>query len=175
MDMTPSESKSTTEWWSISAAISAAIFNILSSALMNYQMYIVDLWIQQESIAMNYPLREPVTDHSHIFFEFFFLTPMFVVAIFRRYPAFTLPYALILFMIFGGRLYYLVQLYRVGVDAVSKFDAPQVLWTILGTISFVIVAICVIAYLASFICKIVTTGRERGMEMTTESPSPNAP
>jgi hypothetical protein len=159
MDMTRSESKSTTEWWSISAAVSAAIFNVLSSALMNYQMYIVDLWIQQESIAMNYPLRDRVTDHSHIFFQFFFLTPMFVVATFRRYPAFTFSYALILFMIFAGRLYYLVQLYRVGLDAVSKFDAPQLLWTILGTISSVIVAICVIAYSASFIRKTIRAAK----------------
>jgi hypothetical protein len=164
MNQTPqSAAQSNIEWWSISAAVSAAIFNILSSVLMNYQMYIVDLWIQQESIVMNYPLREPVTDHSHIFFQFFFLTPMFVVAIFRRYPGFTLTYALILFMIFAGRLYYLVQFYRVGLDAVSKFDAPQLLWTILGTISFVIVAICVIAYLASLIRKIVKTGEGEGI------------
>jgi hypothetical protein len=92
MDMTRSESKSTIEWWSISAAVSAAIFNILSSVLMNYQMYIIDLWIQQDSIVMNYLPRDPVTDHSQIFSQFFFLTPMFVVAIFRRHPAFTLPY-----------------------------------------------------------------------------------
>ena len=162
-DMTRSESKSTIEWWSILAAVSAAIFNILSSALMNYQMYMVDLWIQQESIAMNYPSRDPVTDHSHIFFQFFFLTPVFVVAIFRRYPAFTLSYALILFMIFSGRLYYLVQLYRVGLDAVSKFDPPQLLWTILGTISFAIVAICIIAYLAGFIRKMVKSGEGEGI------------
>ena len=147
-----------------SAAVSAAIFNILSLVLMNYQMYIVDLWIQQDSIVMNYPSRDPVTDHYHIFFQFLFLTPMFVVAIFRRYPAFTLPYALILLMIFAGRLYYLVQLYRVGLDAVSKFDPPQLLWTILGALSFAIVTIWVIAYLASAICKTVKTGDGEHLE-----------
>jgi hypothetical protein len=67
---------------------------------------------------------------------------------------------LILFLILAGRLYYLVQLYRVGLDAVSKFDPPQLLWTILGAVSFVIVAICVIVYLANFILKIEKTGDE---------------
>jgi hypothetical protein len=167
MDMTRSESRSAIEWWSISAAVSAAIFNILSSVLMNYQMYMVDLYVQQESIVMNDPSRGPVTDHSHIFFQFFFLAPMVVVAIFRRHPAFTLPYASILFLILAGRLYYLVEFYRVGLDAVSKFDPPQLLWTILATISFVIVAICVMVYLANFIL-------ENGADPHGEARAPNS-
>jgi hypothetical protein len=103
------QAQSSVERWSILAAVSAAIFNILSLVLMNYQLYVVDLYIRQESFAMNYPSRDPVTDPSPIFFQFFYLTPMVAVAIFRRHPAFSLPYASILFLILAGRLYYLVQ------------------------------------------------------------------
>lgn len=161
MDETLPATQSNIERWSIVVAIFAAIFNILSSAVLNYQMHVEDLCIQHRAVVMNYPYRAPVTNYPEIISQLVALTPVLAVAIFRRYLPFTLTYALILFTILAGRIYYLIQFYRLGIDAIRKFDPPQLLWTIAAVISFAIVAIWVLTRLASFILKMVESRRRR--------------
>jgi hypothetical protein len=151
MDLIAQEARSNIERWSILAAIFAAAFNILSWLVLNYQIYAVDLCFQHRAIVMNYPYRAPVTDYSHIFFQFVFLTPVFVVGIFYRYLPLTLTYDFVLFTILVGRIYYLVQFYRIGLGAVSKFDPPQLLWTILGAVSAAVVVFWMMIRLAIFL------------------------
>jgi hypothetical protein len=121
--------------WPVAAAIFAFVCNLLSVALVNYQNYLIN-----DALALNYP---------EIFSECFLLTTLLVVIVFRRVAAITIPYAFMLSVILAGRIYYLVQFYRVGIDAfVPKMDLPGLGLILLAGVSLLILLVVALSFAA---------------------------
>jgi hypothetical protein len=137
------------ERWSVAAAIAGGACNLLCLVLLNYQIYVVDLFVQQRALAMNYSYRADVPHYPELMIQGMYLAPLLIVIIFRRIPAVTHSYALILFSVSVGRVYYLAQFYRFGPSATSKFDWADLVLTVLGIVSLAILTIWIAIHLAS--------------------------
>jgi hypothetical protein len=140
MVMTQTKARSDIGRWSIAAAVLACTCNVSSSALLYYQRYLQDIIIRERDVVLNYPYHDVVTDSYcvEIINQCIFLAPLLVVIIFRHVAAITFMYALMLCIILAGRVYHVVQLHLVGIDAVSKFGWEDLASTLLGAASLAI-------------------------------------
>jgi hypothetical protein len=121
MEMTPQKSRSGIGRGLVIAVLFACSCNLLSSAHLNYQNHAVDLFVQHRSVVMGYPYNA-VAVYPPTIVQCLYLAPFLVAIIFRRSAIMTFVCASLLFTILAGRIYYLVQFYRVGLSGVPKFD-----------------------------------------------------
>ena len=130
---TPTKAGWSGERWSSIAAAIAASCNIFSWFLINFLNYEVQTRIfNRDFSAWNYP---------EIISQALWLMPLVAIVLLRRLFAFTLPYALVLLVIFVGSIFYFVSFIFVGFAAVATLVWPGWLLFLLGAISFCIVVI----------------------------------
>jgi hypothetical protein len=147
---TRAETEARRDRWSIVAAKFAGTCSVLCLILLNYQIY-----LQQP------PTRSFVLSYPIVISEWFLLTPLLVVIVFRHFVGITFIYASVLLIILAGRTYYLAKYYFVGISALDKkFDLPGVLLIVLGTISVALILLWAIIRLTTFIGNILK--RHRG-------------
>jgi hypothetical protein len=143
--MTQTNAQSDVGRWPVAAAIFAFLCNLLCVALLNYQNYLLN-----NALVLNYP---------EIFSECFLLTPLLVAIIFHHVAAIAFTYALMLSAILAGRIYYLVQFYRIGIDAfVPKMDLPGLGLILLAGVSLLILLISALSFATAFIGRALKRG-----------------
>jgi hypothetical protein len=143
MVMPQRSERSDSERLRVAAVTFACAANLLSSILLNIQNYVVDTRFLHRDPALGYP---------EIVSEFILLAPVLVVVIFRRATPFVLLSAASLGTILVGRIYYLVQLYSIGIGGVDpKLDWPVVVLSLLGTASLVVVSFWAMVHFGFFI------------------------
>jgi hypothetical protein len=126
--VTETKAKSSSDCWSIAAALFAGKCNLLSLILTNYQ---IGLFLGRPFV-LNYP---------EIVSECIWLAPLLVVIVFRHIAVITFGYALTLFIILVGRIYYLF-----GIGAFEpKVDWPAMLLNFLDAASLLVLLVWLLA------------------------------
>jgi hypothetical protein len=151
MDMTQTTAQTRIDR-SIMAAIFAAACNLLILILLSYQISLEQP--ASKPLVMTYPL---------LISGCYYLTPLLIVAIFRRVKVVTFTYASILAIILAGRIYYLVQYYLVGIRGLKRpFDEPDGILFLLSGASVTLVSLWIIVRLAGFAINIINRNRGVG-------------
>ena len=138
---TKAETEARRDRWSIVAAKFAGAFSILCWILLNYQIYL------EQSPTRPFALGYPI-----VISEWFLLTPLLAVIVFRHFVGITFIYASMLLIILVGRTYYLAKYYVVGISAFKKkFDLPDMLLILLGAVSVALILLWAIFRLTGYI------------------------
>ena len=138
---TKAETEARRDRWSIVAAKFAGAFSILCLVLLNYQIYL------EQSPTRPFALGYPI-----VISEWFLLTPLLAVIVFRHFVGITFIYASMLLIILVGRTYYLAKYYLVGISAFKKkFDLPDMLLFLLGAVSVALILLWAIFRLTGYI------------------------
>jgi hypothetical protein len=113
------------ERWSIYVAAFAGLWSLLCFAMINYNVYVVEVRIRHNpAMIMDYP---------QIIAECVWFAPFFALLIFRHVIALVLPYAVLLLIILSK---------FIGRDIVlQKFDWADLLFYLLGVFSLVVILI----------------------------------